>query len=135
MRNFTICFTNCFTICSESCQSVAVLVLTMRQQVREVHSFSQSPAAGCKHQQHNSSLLLSQCCHCFKSDCKHTPLSYSVHHCQCSKLSHRKCKKFNTHFLTSSFLTILSELSKLIGSLFKLGHITNYVHCHFSSSN
>ena len=57
MRNFTICFTNCFTICSESCQSVAVLVLTMRQQVREVHSFSQSPAAGCKHQQHNFSLL------------------------------------------------------------------------------
>ena len=44
-------------------------------------------------------------------------------------------KKNNTHFLTSSFLTILSELSKLIGSLFKLGHITNYVHCHFSSSN
>ena len=58
-----------FTNCSESCQSVAVLVLTMRQQVREVHSFSQSPAAGCKHQQHNSSLLHSQCCHCFKSDC------------------------------------------------------------------
>ena len=84
MRNFTICFTiwseSCqnvavleirnLTICSESCQSVAVLVLTMRQQVREVHCFSQSPAAGCKHQQHNSSLLLSQFCHCFKPDCK-----------------------------------------------------------------
>ena len=95
MRNFAICFTTCsescqsvavlkmrnfairFTICSESCQSVAVLVLTMRQQVREVHSFSQSPAAGCKHQQHNSSLLLSQCSHCFKPDCKHAILHFS----------------------------------------------------------
>ena len=75
IRNLTICF----TICSESCQSVAVLtmVLTMRQQVREVHSFSQSPAAGCKHQQHNSILLLSQCSHCFKPDSKHTILYFS----------------------------------------------------------